>query len=465
VLAKSRYVIVSENTYTDPAGRRGRLVYNTATTRVSLLGTAAARQLEQVAPDDMPATLADRLRGLGLLTEQDPEQEMQSVVAAQKATADDTADRAFVLVPTSYCNMGCDYCGQTHVRGALAPDHRRHVADRVLTAMEQPGTEQVEVRWFGGEPMMAYAVLLAMSEEFTAGSAATGTPYRATLTTNGALLTLRKMRRLYDDCAVREVCVTLDGPAEIHDAHRPLKSGQRSYERILRLLRDVVAEADTFEELSVILRVNIDVRNRGHVSALLRDLKDAGMDHPMVQLDLHGVYAWSNDVSDVRLGREELARQEVEWIHEILALGMNHAVLPRARAGKICPAVTRSQEVISSTGSVFSCTEHPLVDQHEREDALSPVVMLPTPRLRPRGQFDDWHERLSSSSVPCSGCVFLPVCGGSCPKHWSESDPPCPPFKSNIQARMDLVAVLNGLRPAADEAQPTAGGARQSGGA
>ncbi|MEV0253782.1 radical SAM protein [Streptomyces sp. NPDC050732] len=457
MLAKSRYVIVSENTYTDAAGRRGRLVYNTATTRVSLLGQEAARQLEQSAPDDMPPALADRLRGLGLLTELTPEQEMQDVVAAQKAAADDTADRAFVLLPTSYCNMGCDYCGQTHVRGGLTPDHRGHVVDRVLTAMAQPGTDRVEVRWFGGEPMMAYAVLLAMSKEFVAGSAATGTPYRATMTTNGALLTVRKTRRLYDDCALREVCITLDGPAEIHDEHRPLKSGQRSYQRILDLLRDLVAEADTFPELSVILRVNIDVRNRGHVSELMHDLAAAGMAHPMVTIDLHGVYAWSNDVSEVRLDREDLARQEVEWIREILGLGMNHAVLPRARAGKICPAVTRSQEVISSSGSVFSCTEHPLVDRHEREDVLTPVVDLPTPRLRPRGDYDDWHEKLSTSSVPCSGCAFLPVCGGSCPKHWSENDPPCPPFKTNLQGRMDVAAALNGLTTATDELQHAGG--------
>jgi uncharacterized protein len=43
--------------------------------------------------------------------------------------------------------------------------------------------------------------------------------------------------------------------------------------------------------------------------------------------------------------------------------------------------------------------------------------------------------------------VFLPVCGGSCPKHWGEGDPPCPSYKFNIQQRLDLVAARAGLTP------------------
>ncbi|MGH9199145.1 MAG: SPASM domain-containing protein, partial [Acidimicrobiia bacterium] len=184
---------------------------------------------------------------------------------------------------------------------------------------------------------------------------------------------------------------------------------------------------------------------REHVPTLLRDLASAGMASPIVRLDIHGIYAWSNDVSAVRLDRRQYAAQEIEWLNELLELGMDHQILPRRTAGKICPAVSQSDEVVSATGSVFSCTEHPLVDVHEGRDEVANIVDLPAPKLRPRGQFDDWHDRIDNGELPCSECNLLPVCGGSCPKHWTENDPPCPPAKINLQQRLDIVAHLNGL--------------------
>jgi len=456
MLTKSRYAIISKEQYRDAEGRRCRLVYHTGTGRVSVLGRAAADALRDGDLDALPGPLTAHLRELEVLTDRTPEQERLEVVAHQRAKSDSRESRVFVLVPTAYCNMGCDYCGQTHRKAPLTGDHRGRVGERVMAAMRQPETSHVQVRWFGGEPMMAFAVLRSMSATFVEEAERTGCLYSATLTTNGTLLTMRKLRQLHHEYAVGEVCITLDGPEEVHDTHRPLKSGLPSYRRILAFLKELRAAADEFPKLSMILRVNVDARNRHTVPRLLEELAAAGMDHPMFRLELHGVYAWSNDVSGIRLGPDELAEDEVGWIRHAVELGLDHAVLPRARAGRICPAVSRSEEVLSSTGNVFSCTEHPLVDEHERNDAVSTVVALPTPTLRPAGRYDNWHDRLAAAELPCGNCELLPVCGGSCPKHWEEGDPPCPPLKRNTQQRMDLVAHLNGLTPAGAALEPVA---------
>jgi uncharacterized protein len=158
------------------------------------------------------------------------------------------------------------------------------------------------------------------------------------------------------------------------------------------------------------------------------------------------VYAWSNDVSAIRVARQRFAQEEPRWLQRMHEVRMTTThLLPQPVRLPICPAVTRSSEVISSSGAIFSCTEHPLVPEHEKNDVLIQIERADPDQPRPVGRYDDWHDRVGAGEQGCSGCVFLPVCGGSCPKHWGENDPPCPTYKYNIQQRLDLVAARRGL--------------------
>ncbi|MFG2721431.1 radical SAM protein [Streptomyces sp. NPDC048416] len=91
-------------------------------------------------------------------------------------------------MPTSYCNMGCEYCGQEHTKGAVRGRHRDAVADRVDRAMRSPGTRRILVNWFGAEPMMAYAIIRSLSTTFLTSARRHGSDYHARMITNGSLL-------------------------------------------------------------------------------------------------------------------------------------------------------------------------------------------------------------------------------------------------------------------------------------
>lgn len=442
-LKTSHYIIISDRTYEDEAERRVRLVFNTRTTRVSALPASYTKALETRSHDEIPDAVREHLVTLGLLVPAS-ENELGSVLEQQRQAARDLRELVYVLVPTSYCNMGCDYCGQMHVKARTSERHRAAVVDRVLTGIGRPETAQVDIRWFGGEPMLAWDAVQQMSAQFVQAADRAGVVYRSRMSTNGSLLTLKKLKVLHQECRLNLIIVTLDGVGEVHDQHRPLKLGGSSYGRIVDVMQTAVQHAEEFAGLTLQVRMNVDARNLEHVDAFISAMTDAGLNHPMVHYDLHGVYAWSNDVSAIRLGRQTLADAEARWLGRMLDLGMTVRVLPRKLALAVCPAVTRSAEVISSSGAIFSCTEHPLVPTHEANDSLAQVEDLRPTTLRPVGQFDDWHDRIEGRQVPCSSCVFLPVCGGSCPKHWVEGDPPCPPYKLNIQQRLDLYATHTG---------------------
>jgi uncharacterized protein len=84
------------------------------------------------------------------------------------------------------------------------------------------------------------------------------------------------------DAKVAFIQVTIDGPQDIHDSRRCLKSGGGTYERILANLQNIADDMP----LSVSLRINVDRRNSPHIPRLLNDLKGRNL-HSRKNLSIH----------------------------------------------------------------------------------------------------------------------------------------------------------------------------------
>ena len=109
-------------------------------------------------------------------------------------------------------------------------------------------------------------------------------------------------------------------------------------------------------------------------------------------------------------------------------------------------AVTPDAELIDPFGQVFNCTEVSLVPAYEKdgknEYALGHVTESELSNQSVRERLSRFHEEEELKKVPCSSCPILPICGGMCPKLWSEGIDPCPPVKYNIKERL-LIQVAN----------------------
>lgn len=442
----SPFLYIGSSTFERANGTRAVPVYRTRDASVVLVSARVADVLRSgdIASAQLtPLQVAD-LSSAGLLCN-DRDRERDAVYADMAAQAQRTDRRTFVLLPTSYCNMGCVYCGQEHVKGGLSQDHRAEITNRVLGGIAAPSTNYVKVGWFGGEPLMAFAVLRSMSQTFIAAAQEHDVQYESDIVTNGALLDHRKLSALVRECAVRTFHITLDGFGAVHDGHRPLNSGGRSFDKIISTLLRGLADPD-LADVRFVLRTNVDVRNSDDVSYYLEQMAALGFaEQPSVVFSLVPVYPWTNDISALEVSRTEFAAREVDWIRQMAALGLNHQLVPGETKRVVCEAVTRSMEIIGSDGSVFSCTEHPLVPLHQKESVLIPVEALGARRLRPKGRYDDWIESVSEHRVPCGTCWLLPVCGGHCPKAWDDGNAPCPSMKFNMDDRLAMVAQRRGL--------------------
>jgi uncharacterized protein len=442
----SRYIVISEETYTDETGQRLRLVYATRTARVMpvLPRVAAALLADDVR--SVPDVLLPGLRQAEVIVPAG-EDELTAMVTRNRVAASDPSIVQFILLPATYCNMGCAYCGQEHLRGGLSPDHRNKVRARVLRAIRRDTTQEIKVDWFGAEPMMGFAAIRDLAPDFVQAADEVSVKYSSTMVTNGSLLTKRKLDILVGVCRVGNFDITLDGPPDVHDVHRPLKSGQGSFWKIVSTIREALDDPG-YQRVNFDFRTNVDIHNQDRLAEYFDLMADLGFARPNVTFSIARVRPWGNDVSAIELSAMEFAERELAWLDTIRRRGLSFSAVPKVAKQVTCPAVRLSGELISGTGNVFSCTDHPLVPEGERDHALGHIADPGLPLFRPAGEFDGWHDEVLAGKSGCRACVFYPTCGGACPKAWREGNPPCPSYKFNIQGRLGYLAAQAGLRPA-----------------
>jgi uncharacterized protein len=149
-----------------------------------------------------------------------------------------------VLEVAQDCNLRCRYCyagggsyGKT--AGLLDPVTARKAVRRLVE--DSRDLEKVTLILFGGEPLLNMAAVAAAVEEVEALTAGSDKRVFISLTTNGTLLTpeivafIRRHRIA--------VTVSMDGPADLHDANRVGPGGEGSYARIVSRLAGLIDAA------------------------------------------------------------------------------------------------------------------------------------------------------------------------------------------------------------------------------
>lgn len=432
-MIRSRYLLLSDGLYRDRAGRVARLAYSARQATLFALDAPTAGALDSGDLASITDNQLKRLAELSAVVEPD-EDELGAVLSRLREGSDDPGVRVFTIMPTSWCNMACSYCGQEHHKSTARMER---VAQRVEAALADPLTRRVNVNWFGGEPLLALGIIRSLSARFLA----VGKPYSASMATNGSLLSTRTLHLLAQECGLTSIEVTIDGPQPVHDRRRLKRNGTGSFHHIVEALRTPPPG------LEISIRVNIDADNEDSIDELIVELARLGFAAPPFQLYLASVHSWGNDVSKVELEARRFAEREAGWLRLAGSLGIRFGAIPAVLKRTTCVATSRYGEVIDSAERVYSCSEHPLVPVVRETGVVATLSDLDPAAPRPLGMFDDWYDEVGDGSAQCGRCPLLPVCGGSCPKLWREGHMPCPSMKFNFADRLDIAARQLGFTP------------------
>ena len=355
---------------------------------------------------------------------------------------------SLTICPTIDCNFGCDYCFQRHRVSRMTEAVQAKLLE--VFAQKAPRLSKFFVTWFGGEPTLAWDVVRKLSQGFMEIAEKNRVEYSASLITNGYLLDEEKVEDMIR-YRIHLVQITLDGDAPYHDQRRHLLTGEGSFERILANLRLFLGKP-----VFVHIRVNVDVRNREGVPALLKRLAEEGLAH---QENLRVYFAPvtstappSHGVKGFCFTRKDFAKIEPEYFTLAESLGLATLPYPSLQLGG-CVAAQPEGFVVEPDGTLQKCWD----TVGQPEFAVGNILEYDPLQLAENPVYQRWMSwDPFSEEIACSRCTWLPACMGGCPLKvvFPEAMPEgkveleCTTFKWNWKRTFTLLAERAG------EAQP-----------
>ncbi len=151
--------------------------------------------------------------------------------------------KAMCLHVSHDCNLRCRYCfaGQGSYGGAnkiMSLEVAKAAIDFLVE--KSVGRRNLEVDFFGGEPLMNFQVVKETVAYARSLEEKYGKHFRFTTTTNGILLDEEKAEFLNRE--MNNVVLSLDGRREVNDAMRPNAGGKGSYDTIVPRYQKFVAQ-------------------------------------------------------------------------------------------------------------------------------------------------------------------------------------------------------------------------------
>jgi uncharacterized protein len=315
------------------------------------------------------------------------------------------------------CNLACRYCFYHPGTGRPAAVMEEETLSAMTRAFLSEGESPTVFAWQGGEPTLAgldfYRRALALQRRFPSQ----GRRVVNTFQTNGILMD----DEWADFLAENEFLVglSIDGPADAHDAIRRASDGSPSHALAVAAWRLLRRRGVPVNILAVISRANCDAPDQVY-RYLTTDL---GADHlqfvPCVEWTPQGEAA-SFSLRPGEYGRFLVALFDLwaaETERQISVKLFDDLVLFLAgRPMRDCMHRSQcdSHLVVERDGSVYPC-DFFVSDVHRLGSILEQT--LPELRGAPRAQAFR-SRKAEHAPAPCADCRHFDICRGGCCKFW-----------------------------------------------
>jgi uncharacterized protein len=322
------------------------------------------------------------------------------------------APQSLSLAVAQKCNLGCTYCyAQQGEFGGAAKNMSEETALEAVALLvdgAEPGA-RLNLAFLGGEPLVNRPVLQAATRWAAERAAQRRVSITFSVTTNGTLL--RQVDGEFFEEFGFAVTLSLDGPRKAHDALRPFKSGQGSYDRIMDNVRPLLAMQ---RKMQVTARVTVTPAN-----LMLRET----LDH-FLEEGFHSV--GFSPLLRAPTGQGEMQREDLEMmLGGMIDCGREYE--RRVRAGEryhFANMVNAMKEIAKGTHRPYPCgagagylgvsADGELAACHrfvgEGEGAMGSLVAGID-----RGRRAEWlHARHVHRQEPCRDCWARYLCGGGC---------------------------------------------------
>ena len=325
----------------------------------------------------------------------------------------DKAEVQIFYVPDYSCNFKCTYCYQEEYIQDSKPHDQKIVIDAFFSYLDSKFIgRDFYLTLFGGEPLLPSESHRNTIEYFL--DKADERDLSLAIVTNGYSLESYLPRLKKSN--IREIQLTIDGPRDMHDIRRPLKSGGETFNK--------VSEAVTLcleNNIPVNLRVVLDKQNISSLP-LLADhaIKKGWTAHSLFKTQLGRNYELHSCQKE-----HEFLFSRISMYEEIYKLLKDHPEIlefhrPAFSLSRFlyeegelpdplfdsCPGA-KTEWAFDYTGRIYSCTAT-VGKEGEELGEFYPDVKLNELMI------EQWQDRDVCSIDECKECSVQLACGGGC---------------------------------------------------
>lgn len=288
------------------------------------------------------------------------------------------------LLITEKCNFKCIYCYQNP--GAIDLDIEN--ADKILKfvkdAILRYGYKELNINYFGGEPLLNEKILLYLDEGFKTISEGMDILYNSYVTTNGSLITPELCKKVNFD----NIQITIEGMQEVHNNMR--KSTNNKFNDIINSIDRIIEYCD-----KITFRINLCEQNKRDLIPLINFLTYRYDDYVnKISFHIDQMIKYSDNAPFDMLSFEEYSRLYMEAIKQIAKNGKN-TLLP-VSSPYPCPFLVGISLSINPNLNLSYCTG----SDSQIEKTFS---------------FETLDRReIYEVETKCKKCKVLPICLGGC---------------------------------------------------
>lgn len=305
------------------------------------------------------------------------------------------------IAPTLSCNFRCPYCYENKNNKTLNQNSQIKIINFIENQFKL-GYKNLNLIWFGGEPLLCYEIIKNMSIEIIRLCEEYNVEYNAFLTTNGYLLNDDIIENL-KNLRINQLYITVDGMEKVHNSRRHLIDGGETFEKIVCNLKKLKNK-----NINTIIRMNIDKTNFDDIKSLHKFISKE-LNLPMY-LGLVRKYTDSCINLDVYYDKKEYAHILNDFNARDKKISRKRCELPRPK-DIYCRACKVGTFVIDPDLNLYKCEN----DIGRYEKRISSIDDYP---------YNDEKEKIANKSYYkwnpfdneiCNNCKLLPICIGGCP--------------------------------------------------
>ncbi len=344
--------------------------------------------------------------------------EVQEVVANYYRNFFDPTNLSFIVMPNNVCNFKCIYCYQNHDERHMSKETVANFISAIKRYYEEVKLRRFYIEWFGGEPLISYPTIHAITQELNSFFANTDVNYHYGITTNGYLLNEDTIDFLLSN-GFTFFQITLDGGRDNHNKNRPRADGGPTWDKICENLLSMSKKQERFH---VSIRVNYNLETFECISELLAYIKVNLDDRFTVFFHNIGKWGGENDSELEVIDYELVPYLQHMLMQEAVAAGVepnvNYSFFKPY--GRICYAGMPYNFTLGSDGKLRKCNE-----EDSKLDSFNVVGTIENGQIEL--DVDKWSRFvLPGGSVhldnDCLECIHLPICfSQSCPKERIQS--------------------------------------------